>query len=472
MALTNGTKPPETPEPTGTTNTSTSRSDTIPIWAQSARADRPTLLLHLSLPSLLAGPAQLLSTVTPQQPVAATPPVQPSTETPPVQPSTETPPVQPSAKRVVLQQLDREARRHLSPLYTRFHDDELQYHPKRIFHPWKPEYRTQPSPPAVWSYSCFPTSAVDYEIPDASTIRVYTPEGGPPKNGLPALLWCSGGGMVLGDIESDHGMLTRLSCVMRCAVVQINYRRAPEHPFPTPVNDVAAAYEFIYRNRGPLGLNGCFVLGGTSAGANLAFVTVLQRIQAKQQIPTAVLFVAPAQLDNTLTLESSTGWKKMKHAPWTGVDTVMSFRELYLPNGAHPLNWQQNPLNFPDVLLDGVKFPPTFNLLMGVDLFLEEGKMLTNRLLSNGTVVEEKIFPGLPHMALGMGRMFPEVLEHISNILRTIFTVDDYMYTGLYTDLPLPQDRSDRSCFKGLYPISWPDSLITNVFQAHQLRSE
>jgi acetyl esterase len=52
---------------------------------------------------------------------------------------------------------------------------------------------------------------------------------------------------------------------MRCAVVQINYRRAPEHPFPTPVNDVAAAYEYIYRNRVNLGLNGCFVLGGTSS---------------------------------------------------------------------------------------------------------------------------------------------------------------------------------------------------------------
>jgi acetyl esterase/lipase len=208
------------------------------------------------------------------------------------------------------------------------------------------------------------------------------------------------------------------------------------------------------------------------SGATLAFVTILQRLQAHEQIPTALLLVAPAQLDNTLTLESFTGWRKMKHAPWTGVDTAMSFRELYLPHGAHPWNWQQNPLNFPEQLMDGVKFPPTFNLLMGVDLFLEEGKMLTDRLRRHASVVDEKIFPGLPHMALGMGRMFPEVLEHISNVLRTIFSVDDFMYTGLYTDLPLPQDRSDRSWFTGNDPIGWPDSLLTNVRQAYQLRRE
>jgi acetyl esterase/lipase len=208
------------------------------------------------------------------------------------------------------------------------------------------------------------------------------------------------------------------------------------------------------------------------SGASLALITVLQRIQAHQQIPTALLLVAPAQLDNTLTLESFTGWRRMKHAPWTGVDTAMSFRELYLPHGAHPWNWLQNPLNFPEELMDGVRFPPTFNLLMGVDLFLEEGKMLTNRLRQYASVVDEKIFHGLPHMALGMGRMFPEVLEHISNVLRTIFSVDDYMYTGLYTDLPLPQDRSDRHWFIGNDPIGWPDSLLTNVRQAYQLRRE
>ncbi|KAK5555911.1 hypothetical protein LTR46_005757 [Exophiala xenobiotica] len=448
MPLTNGTKTPEPPDSTETTNTPTRPSGAIPIWAQSARGDRP--LRFISSPM---GPSLLAPTVAPQSPAA-------------------TPPVQPSARRLILQELDPEARRNLSEPYIRFHDNELQYHPKRIFHPWKSEYRTQPSPLAVWSYSPFPTSAVDYEIPDASTIRVYMPERGPPRNGLPALLWCSGGGMVLGDIESDQGMLTRLCQVMRCAVVQINYRRAPEHPFPTAINDVAAAYEYIYRNRDTLGLNGCFVLGGTSAGASLALITVLQRIQAHQQIPTALLLVAPAQLDNTLTLESFTGWRRMKHAPWTGVDTAMSFRELYLPRGAHPWNWQQNPLNFPEDLLAGVEFPPTFNLLMGVDLFLEEGKMLTNRLRQHASIVDEKIFPGLPHMALGMGRMFPEVLEHISNVLRTIFRVDDFMYTGLYTDLPLPQDRSDRHWFTGDDSIGWPDSLLTNERQAYRLRRE
>ncbi len=147
-------------------------------------------------------------------------------------------------------------------------------------------------------------------------------------------------------------------------------------------------------------------------------------------MPIAVLLVAPAQLDNALTVESFDGWRDMRHAPWTGVETAMSFRELYLPRGLHAMDWQQNPLNFPDEVLEDVMFPPTFNLLMGVDLFLEEGKMLTNRLRQHAVVVDERIFPGFPHMALGMGRMFPELLDQISQILRLLFTVDSLMYTG------------------------------------------
>ena len=147
-------------------------------------------------------------------------------------------------------------------------------------------------------------------------------------------------------------------------------------------------------------------------------------------MPNAVLLVAPAQLDNTLTVESFDGWRDMRHAPWTGVEAAMSFRELYLPRGVHALDWQQNPLNFPDEVLEDVIFPPTFNLLMGVDLFLEEGKMLTDRLRQHASDVDERIFPGFPHMALGMSRMFPELLDHIFQILRTMFTVDALMYTG------------------------------------------
>ncbi len=163
-------------------------------------------------------------------------------------------------------------------------------------------------------------------------------------------------------------------------------------------------------------------------------------------MPVGVLLVAPAQLDNTLTVESFDGWRNMQHAPWTGVDAAMSFRQLYLPRGGHAIDWQQNPLNFPDEILKDAVFPPTFNLLMGVDLFLEEGKMLTARLRQHAHVVREKIFPGLPHMAPAMGRMFPEVLREIRKILKTFFTVD----AMVYHDLP-----GDHALDVGMSPQHW-----------------
>ena len=70
-------------------------------------------------------------------------------------------------------------------------------------------------------------------------VRVYRPAGQPSP--LPALLWIHGGGYVMGDIEQDDRLMKQLAKRIGCVAASVDYRLAPEHPFPAPVEDCYAA---------------------------------------------------------------------------------------------------------------------------------------------------------------------------------------------------------------------------------------
>ncbi|KIW14308.1 hypothetical protein PV08_07090 [Exophiala spinifera] len=216
-----------------------------------------------------------------------------------------------------------------------------------------------------------------------------------------------------------------------CCVINVAYRRAPEHPFPTPTNDVFAVYDWIYDNQRRLGINGTICLGGTSAGASLALTTLLQRANLGLPLPAALVMVAPAQLDNTLTTENSCEWRRRQYAPWTGVETALSFRQLYLPDGPRRESWVQNPMKVPDEILSKVTLPPTFCLTMECDIFFGEADAFCERLYNKKHFVRELIYEGLPHMALSMGQVFPEVYDKMRDIFMRIFDVDMRVFAGL-----------------------------------------
>ena len=120
----------------------------------------------------------------------------------------------------------------------------------------------------------------------------------------------------------------------------------------------------------------------------------------------------------------------MRHAPWTGPETVLSFRRLYLPNGTSAADWRQSPLLVPTPYLSSGHFPSTFVMLMELDLFFGEGKALIDRLRQCGHDVEEEIVLGYPHMALGMCKMFPRVLSDLERRLKMDFHFDTLLDWG------------------------------------------
>src|SRR4051794_4550201 len=88
---------------------------------------------------------------------------------------------------------------------------------------------------------------------------------------VPGVLFLHGGGFVAGDLDSEHGMAVRTACDADCAIVSVDYRLAPEHPYPAALEDGWTALQWMAATAGELGIDtDRLAVAGGSAGANLA----------------------------------------------------------------------------------------------------------------------------------------------------------------------------------------------------------
>ncbi|TFK87906.1 hypothetical protein K466DRAFT_599116 [Polyporus arcularius HHB13444] len=107
------------------------------------------------------------------------------------------------------------------------------------------------------------------------TLRYVRPRG---DVALPILVWFHGGGYMLGDLDMDDAHLRSISLELQLAIVNVDYRLAPEHPFPAAFNDGLAALQWVVNNADELQINlqKGFLVGGDSAGGNLAAAVALR----------------------------------------------------------------------------------------------------------------------------------------------------------------------------------------------------
>jgi acetyl esterase len=122
--------------------------------------------------------------------------------------------------------------------------------------------------------------------------EVFRPEGAPQN--LPMMLYFHGGGFMVGRSE-DTEFLTRKMCVQNgLVVVSVNYRLAPEWPFPTGLDDCVAVYRWILEQGGTLGADTSrVVFAGDSSGSNFAVTAALRARDADLPLPTAVVMLGP-----------------------------------------------------------------------------------------------------------------------------------------------------------------------------------
>ena len=205
-------------------------------------------------------------------------------------------------------------------------------------------------------------------------VRVTVPEGLGPH---PAVLFLHGGGWFQGNLDTAAVESGPLASAVPCAVVAVGYRLAPEHPFPTPLEDCVAAYRWLLAGADELGVDRSRIaVAGTSAGANLAAALCLAARDRSLARPRLQVLEVPA-LD--LTLSSPSMHAEESQAGLTGA-AVAEFSGFYLPDPALRTDPLASPLLAPD--LSGL--PPAVIVVAEHDPVRDDGERYLARLHESG----------------------------------------------------------------------------------------
>lgn len=220
--------------------------------------------------------------------------------------------------------------------------------------------------------------------------RVYSPEA---DETPPVVVYYHGGGWVLGGLESHDGTCRALANAAGAVVISVDYRLAPEHPFPAAVDDAWAALRWIADHAGDLGGDPSrLAVAGDSAGGNLAAVVALLARDAGSPALRGQLLVYPA---TDATMASNSIQANGEGFFLTKADMEW-FYGHYAPE--RPSDWRLSPLSAED--LTGL--PPALVLTAEYDPLRDEGEAYGARLAASGVPVEVVRKDGLIHGFFGM----------------------------------------------------------------------
>jgi acetyl esterase/lipase len=223
-------------------------------------------------------------------------------------------------------------------------------------------------------------------------VRVYRPDNS--TESLPALLWMHGGGYVLGSLQGDDYKVRQLVENVGCIVVSVEYRLAPEHPFPAPLEDCYAALMWLAANTDGLGVDAArMAVGGLSAGGGLAAALALL---ARDRAEVNVLFqmlCCPMIDDQNVT---SSSYSITDPRMWNR-DCNERGWAAYLGREGGGGSESTSPYAAVAQAEDLSDLPPAYIPVGSQDLFVDENIEYARRLNQAGVPAELHVFPGGIH---------------------------------------------------------------------------
>ncbi|MER7506285.1 alpha/beta hydrolase [Nonomuraea pusilla] len=221
-------------------------------------------------------------------------------------------------------------------------------------------------------------------------VRLYRPADAAP--GAPGLYWIHGGGMIFGAPEADDALMVEYAERLGAVVVSVDYRLAPEHPHPAPVEDCYAGLAWTAKNAAELGIDPArLALGGMSAGGGLAAATALLARDRGGPALVLQLLVCP-MLDDRNTTPSSHAFAEA--IVWDRSANLFGWRALL---GDAAGGGDVSPYAAPARASDLTGLPPAFVDVGELEVFRDECVDYALRLAQAGVSTELHLYPGAFH---------------------------------------------------------------------------
>jgi acetyl esterase len=256
-------------------------------------------------------------------------------------------------------------------------------------------------------------------VADGVPVRVVRPSEDP---GLPVVVYFHGGGWTIGRAAEFDYVARQVAVAAGALVVSVDYRLAPEHPFPAPLDDCWRALRWTAKHAGEFGGDPSrLAVLGDSAGGNLAAVCALQaRDAGGPELALQVLVYPVTDCDFTTDSYGENGVGYLLEEA-----RMRWFLDCYTRSGADPTDWRISPLRARDVR--GVA--PALVLTAEYDPLRDEGEAYARRLIEAGVQTTKHRYDGMIHLFFGMSGMFDanrDAMERVGVGLRRAFgTLDN-----------------------------------------------
>lgn len=225
---------------------------------------------------------------------------------------------------------------------------------------------------------------------DQVRVRVY--RSNDQRNKLPALFWIHGGGYVVGDIDQDDRLMKQFVKRIDCVAVSVDYRLAPEYPFPAPVEDCYAGLKWLFAHADELGVEPSRIaIGGASAGGGLtAGLALLARDRREVQVAFQLL-IYPMIDDRNATPAS---YAITDPRVWNRESNRLGWKAYLGRDGGGS---DVSPYAAAARATDLTNLPRAYISVGTLDLFIDENIEYAQRLIQAGVATEFHVYPGAFH---------------------------------------------------------------------------
>ena len=247
-------------------------------------------------------------------------------------------------------------------------------------------------------------------------VRIYHPSGGRDLLGggdLPVILFFHGGWFIAGDLETHDRPLRALANAAGCKVVAVDYRLAPEHPFPAAIEDAVAILRWVASDGAAFGIDrNRLILAGDSAGGTIATV-LARKAAANCEVRILLQVLLYPVTDSSLQTAS---WREFAAGPVITREVAVGAWQMYVPNTSDRQNGDAAPIFATDLAGSA----SALIIIAENDPLRDEGLAYAGRLEQAGVRVKVSLYKGMPHGFFQMAGYIDEGKQVMAEVGRGV----------------------------------------------------